>query len=147
MVDGDAALSAKFFVRQIYDFSKAWAFSFRGWGEDNGDTVNLRLETPTGKLLTSFPDGGPGFREVLIPMSRFNEVGIIGTRPDRSQITAILWTVFSAGTRRLDRVGVYESPMLRCIFVIRRSASLELKAGFTVRHPASPELKAGFSVS
>jgi len=147
MVEGNINLNAKFHVRQLYDFSKAYAISFRWWGVGGVDLVDLRIETPTGNYVGVFPDGATGFREVLLHWGNFNEVAVIGTRPDKSRITAILWTVHTPGVRRLDRFAIVEVPYLRCFFVIRRSTSGELKAGFTVRDASSEDLKSGFAVS
>ena len=147
MVDGNTSLHAGFYVRQVYDFSKAYGVFFHWWGVDLGDVNELKLETPTGSFITFFSDGPAGFREVFIPWSRFNEVGLAGSRPDKSRITAILWTVSSPGLRRVDYFGIYESPILRAGFEVRRSTNREVKAGFAVRHSSSEELKTVFEVN
>jgi hypothetical protein len=147
MVDGNTNLNATFHVRQLYDFSKVYAVSFRWWGADLGDIVDLKLGTPTGSFVTAFPDGAASFREVLIPWSRFNEVSVVGSRPDKSQITDILWTVHSPGVRRLDRFAIIEVPYLKGFFVIRRISSEEVKASFVVRAASSVELDAEFTIS
>jgi hypothetical protein len=147
MVDGSITLPAKLYVRQIYDFSKAYAISFMWWGANQGDTVDLKLQTPTGNFLTSFSDGPASWREVLIPWRLFNETGQQGSPPDKSRITAILWTVHSPGIRRVDLFRLFESPILKALFEVRRSATSDVGGEFVVKAAASGELKAGFSVS
>ena len=57
MADGSVVLKGGFYVRQMYDFSKAYGLSFNWWGSDLDNLVDFRLETPTGNFITSFPDG------------------------------------------------------------------------------------------
>lgn len=146
MADGNDNLAATFYVRQMYDFSKAYGLSFLWWGADKGDSVEFKLESPTGHFLTMFSDGPSSWREVFIPWSRFTEIAQIGTPPDKSRITAILWTVFSEGMRRVDLLRLFEVPILHCGFVARHSNTLDIGCGFTARAASVGNLKAGFTV-
>lgn len=147
MADASQELSSGFYVRQLYDFSKAYGVFFHWWGADKGDIVTLKLETPTGNFVTSFSDGPAEFREVFIPWRKFNPTGHGGTPPDKNRITGILWTVYSPGLRRLDRFGIYETPILRGMFNVRAATQSEVKSSFTVEHSSQKEMKAEFAVA
>jgi len=146
MVDGNTNLASEFYVRQIYDFSRAYGLSFLWWGADQGDLVEFKLESVTGSFLTSFSDGPARWREVFIPWRKLNEIAKIGTSPDKSRITAILWTVFSPGLRRVDLFRIFEVPILRAGFIARHGDTFEIGCGFTIRAASTGDLKAGFTV-
>ena len=146
MVDGNVNLTSGFYVRQLYDFTRAYGVSFLWWGANQGDLVDFKLESPTGAFLTSFSDGPASWREVFIPWRKFTEIAKIGTPPDKSRITAILWTVFSPGLRRVDLFRLFEVPILRGRFIVRHSDTFEIGCGFTIRAASDGDLKAGFMV-
>lgn len=146
MSSASASLKVIFHLRQAYDFSGAYAISFMWYGAGKGEYVDFRLETPTGNLITRFPDGDPSWRQVYLPMNQFNRTGTGGSNASMNNVTGIFWTVLSPGLRRMDLLMLHEEPTLRCWFEVRRSASEEVKGVFYVYHTGSDVLKAKLEV-
>jgi len=147
MSDASTALKSLFYVRQSYDFSGAYAFSFQWWGasEEDESLVEFQIQTETGSFVTTFPDGPASWREVYLPLSQFGRSGG-STPPNLRYVTGLFWTINSPGLRKVDLLRIYEQPVLRCGFEVRRSITLELKAGFYCIHISDKKVKGKFSV-
>lgn len=126
-----------------YDFSESLGISFYWWGTGTSPEiqVDLILKTPTGNFVAAFPDGPAEWRWVYLEWSDFKEVAIDGTRPDKSQITGILWTVHTDGVRRVDRISRWRNALLPGLFVSRQSDSTDLSGTIVARQPGSTELE------
>lgn len=158
IVRGEASvdLSSEFRVKNCLDFSDSFGITFRWYGSGHDVNVDLVLRTPTGNFVASFGDGPAEWRRIYIPWSRFRETGIDGSRPDKSRICCILWTVHTSGTWRVDRVTTWSCPELPARFVVRQDATRDLKSGFDsqvtedlsaeliVRHSGTQDLPASF---
>ena len=151
-------LTAKFRVERVYDLRGTAGIAFYWWGAANPPEAQnqLRLETPTGFWYTDFIDGPASFRYVFIPWGNFTWVSTAQRRlephrhgfnePNKSQIDAILYTINTAGVRRIDYI---HAPFMRpfpCKFTVRHPGSADLGAGFAVARPGSQNLPAGFTI-
>lgn len=139
-------MKAVFRISRIYDFSKSGGIGFFWNGVGRGH-VDLQLLTPTGAWIGKFPDWG---EKTWVPLKwdELQEVDLDGSRPDKSQITGILWTVHSAGERRLD--GIYGLPKggdpdVYARLIVRGESNKNLKTIFSLRQ-LTAELKAEFVV-
>lgn len=133
--NGSTDLFCKFAVRQIYDLSQSGGIGFFWEGVGRG-MVDIQILTPTGAWIGKFPDWGEK-TWVELTWDKLQEVDIDGIRPDKSQITGLLWTYHSAGERHMD--GIYGLPIggdpdLFADMIIRHSASGEIPAEFFRNH-------------
>lgn len=146
-------------ITDIYDLTGTLGFGFYWWGADNPPSalVQIILMTPTGFWFSDFYDGRARWRDVFIPWGKFTWVSAPQRllephrhgfeEPNKSQIRDFIWTVHTAGLRRLDYVYAPRArPAVKGKFIIRRSTSVALSAGFDVRRSASQEFPAEFSV-
>ena len=144
--NGASALPAKFWIHKTYDFTGALGVGFYWWGSgvvEGDQNVELQLLTPTGGWIACFPDGDPGWRWVLLPFEdrdplseqRLIEVDLGGSRANKAEVDAILWTYFSPGVRRLAYLCIWYGGDLKAQFTVRQASSQNLQCGFLVNHP------------
>lgn len=161
-------------ISEVYDLTGTIGLAFFWWGADNppSSLVQIILETSTGFWYSDFYDGPARWRYVFIPWGSFIWVSSPQRllephyhgfeEPDKSQVTGFIWTVHTAGTRRLDYVhaprqllgpiGVFvarhsQSHDVPAAFVIRHSAVSDLLVNIILRHSTSRDLSGGFRIS
>ena len=143
------------FVRQVYDFSHSKGIAFYWWGADvvEGDQmIDFQMWSPHGGWVAKFPDDSPGWRWVFLAFDEddggdatLREVDLGGTRPDRSEVIAILWTYYTYGMRRVDGISYWSLVDLKCTFNVRHTSTAtqgNLPAEFELQ--ASEDLHAEF---
>ena len=151
-------LSAEFFVHKTYDLTGALGIGFYWWGSgvvEGDQNIEFQLLSPTGGWIAHFADGDPEWKWVLLPfedrdptsLQRLIEVDLGGSKADKSQIEAFLWTYFSPGVRRVAYLCIWYGGDLRAEFTVRASIASDLKTEFTVRQSSFQDLQAEFIVT
>lgn len=150
-------LRAKFWVYKIYDLSHADGLAFYWWGSDvvDGDQmIGFQMWSPRGGWYTKFPDGEAGWRWVFLSFKEgegdafLREFDLVGSRPDRSQIVAMLWTYYTEGLRRLAMITAWRRQELKSHFTVRQSPAPRTLPGLMiVRHGAVGAVFAEFRIS
>ena len=141
-----ADLYCKLHIRRIYDLSDSGGLGFFWEGVGRGH-VDIEIFTPTGAWTGKFPDWGV-MTWVPLKWEDLTEVDIDGSRPDKSQITGILWTYHSDGIRHVDWIVGLPKGGDRDIFskfIVRHSSYADLKGEFHYNHFRS-DLKARFII-
>jgi len=135
-------------VNQQYNISNARGIGFYWWGAGAPDHLTeFEMHSPTGYWRAYFPDGPANWHYVFIPMSSFTELGLDGSRPDATDVTAFLWTYHTTGTRKVLDLTIWfvVPPDLKGIFIVRQSTTNDLPVEFKISRDGAPqELRAEF---
>jgi len=150
MTDASSNLLGTLWVKQIYDFIGSTGIGFYWKGADVADgdqIVEFMMWSPTGGWVGKFPDGEDEWRWVFLEwVEDLVEVGFDIERPDKSQVTQILWTYYSSGIRGLDGIQIWYSNDVKGVFTVRHPYNIDLLASFDVQHSASSELSAKLEI-
>ncbi len=135
------------------DFSRWEGIAFYWWGSGGGDQqIDFTMRSPTGSWVGRFYDGPAEWRWVFLGWDDFTEVGLGGSRPDRSEITGFFWTYHTDGVRRVDYIVCWRRQDLRGDFKVRHETGQNLLGRFEtqatralpgkgiIRHEAAVEL-------
>jgi len=137
-----------FRVNQQYNISNARGIGFYWWGAGAPDHLTeFEMHSPTGYWRARFPDGPANWHYVFISMSSFTELGLDGSRPDATDVTAFLWTYHTTGTRKVLGLAIWfvEPPDFKGIFTVRQLVAKDLSVEFKVSHDGAPQdLRAEF---
>ncbi len=115
------------------DLSHWEGIAFYWWGSGGSDqNIDFEMRSPTGGWVGTFPDGPAMWRWVFLRWSDLTAVDFDGSRPDRSNITHILWTYHTDGVRRINYIVGWRKQDVYCHAIIRNAGSGELFAKFEV---------------
>lgn len=132
-------LMAKTGIRRIYNLSDSGGIGFYWEGIGKGH-VDIQIITPSGAWIGKFPDYA-NWTWVALKWEDLQEVDLDGSRPDKTQITGLLWTVHSPGVRHLDSVyGLPKGgdPDIFATFIVKNISYADLLARFRPAYDAPP---------
>jgi len=143
-------LLGTFWVTQIYDFTSSTGIAFYWKGSDVSDgdqMVDFEMWSPTGGWVGKFPDGEAEWRWVFLSWEEnLIEVGLNIVHADKSEITQMLWTYYSSGTRGLDGIHIWYSNDVKGVFTVKQPGTNNLKGVLTVRQSSSNNLQSEFRI-
>jgi len=141
------------------DLSHSGGIAFYWWGSGGVDQqIDFEMKSPTGSWVGRFYDGPAEWRWVFLSWADLTEMDLDGSRPDKSDITDLLWTYHTAGVRRVDYIVGWWPQDLRADFEVRgkgsqnlsgkfeAQVSLNLLGSLIVRNIGSSELSSQFDV-
>ena len=114
---------------QPFDFSQSEGIAFYWWGSGGSDqNIDFEMWSPTGGWVGAFPDGPAMWRWVFLRWSDLTAVDFDGSRPDRSNVTSILWTYHTDGIRRVGYIVGWRTQDVYGHAIIRQPTSVDLYA-------------------